>query len=152
MSFLAKCVRFFYNLLNTPKNAKEVEEFYKDVKYPAALTKKLSALGFKYKGELNSLDWNKTPGESLASKIKKINCGDFLELFCGLYKKLNITYDVYLLESKGDWFWQYKWHYVSVITWKQRRLMQSNNTLSYIDSEDDILARFNGEFTSIKKL
>ena len=152
MSFLAKCMRFVFNLFNKAKSIEDVEEFYKDIKYPAALTKQLSALGFTYKGELSSLDWNKTPAESLASKTKKINCGDFLELFVGLYKKLNITYDVYLLEAKGKWFWQYKWHYVSVITWKERKLMQSNNTLSYINDEKDILDSFRGEFTSITKL
>ena len=152
MNFFSKCARFFYNLVNKTKSIEAVEDFYKDLKFPAALTKKLGALGFGYKGELSWLDWNKTPAESLASTSKKINCGDFLELFLGLYKKLNITYDAYLLESKGRWFWQYKWHYVSVVSWKKRTLMQSNNTLVYIDSEKDILDRFQGEFSCITKL
>lgn len=154
MNILVKCARAFYNLTNQAKTADEVDEFYQGLKYPAMLTQKLREHGFVYQGELRWLDWNKTPAESLGSKSKKLNCGDYLELYLELYRRLNVSYDVYLLEPNDNWLWKQKWHFVSVITWQKKRLMQSNNVLSYIDIDNDdaILAAFKGEFSKITKL
>ena len=81
MGILSKLARWYFRLTHTIKTDGEVELFYKDVDNPWQLMMKMTKQGFQWRGELSWLDWNKTPGESLASTNKSINCGDFLEMY-----------------------------------------------------------------------
>jgi hypothetical protein len=140
MSILAVIARCFFRFWTKIKSQKEVEAFYQDIKTPFMLRQKISQHGFQWKGENFWLDWNKTPAESLAAKNKKINCGDFLNLYIWFFHKHNIFYKVYLLENlKAKWSYKYDWHYVSIFSYYDQTWLQSNNDLIPIDNEDKIL-------------
>lgn len=152
MGFLAKLARRYFRWKHGIKTEAEVDDFFKELRFPAMLTQKLAKEGFAWKGEWAWLDWNRTPAESLAVTDKKLNCGDFLELYCKLYNKLNVKCEVFLLEKNSRWSWNYKWHYVSLITWQEKPLLQSNNLLQFIVGRDDILSVFKGEFDRMTQI
>lgn len=152
MNFIAKFKKKLFNWINPIKGQEDVDNFYKELKYPAMLTQALKKAGFS-RVDMGHFDWVKTPQESLSSKSKIIHSGDYTSLYVELYKRLGLDYNIYLLDSPERWFWQRESCYVSVITWKGKKLMQANNTLSYIDSEDNLLDVFdNCEFTRVVKL
>ena len=140
MNILKKLARWYYTRNHRIRTDEEVDEFYKDLT-PFTLSAKLGKMGFSWKGELSYLDWDKTPAESLASKTRQINCGDFMAFYVELYKRLDVEYQCYLLENKAH-LWKYDWHFISSFAWQGEQWIQSNNKLVIHRDIEELMAMF----------
>lgn len=149
MGICSSIARYVYNIQYPKETDYCLSLFYKDIKSPFDLRRKISDYGFKWKGELSWLDWNKTPYESLANPSKLINCGDFMELYVHLYKLLGLKYEKFILGKNHPWSYFYKWHYVSTFEWQSQIWLQSNNDVRLLYDGTTIMGIYKDSFDSI---
>ena len=136
MNLLQSFAQQQYKKENRIRTDEEVAEFYQKIEDPFQLKAKLALMGFHWQDESSFFDWNKTPAESLASKTRQLNCGDFMMFYVSLYKKLDIEYSCYLLKSANILFWKRKWQHVSIFKWNNETWMQTRNMLTKIENKD----------------
>lgn len=142
MNFLKNIAQWYYRRYHRIRTDSEVNEFYQDLITPFDLRTKLNTMGYQWQGELSFLDWNKTPAESLASRTRQINCGDFMMFYTELFKKLGIEHQCFLLENQPKYFWDYDWHFISTFKFENELWLQTNNDLGKIISNDVLLLKF----------
>jgi len=156
---LANLARLFLNWIHKPCSQAQVDAFFEHTHNPFELRNKIERHGFVWKGETYWLDWNRTPHESLAIPDKKINCGDFLELYRHVYHKTNLNYQIFYLTTKKWFSWHWGWHYVSVFDWNGIQYVQSNNDLIRLNTvatpdkiSERVLALFSNEYANIRQI
>ena len=151
MWLIARLARAWENIVHGTAPKGQVDALFASASTPAEFSDILVQEGFSWAPEWDWLDWNRAPEESLNAKDRKINCGDFAELYAEFFKRKNIRYQKLLLEEGSKWLPGYHWHYITLFHWDNACWCQSNNTLIKLEGAEHLLVTLFSSYTRAKK-